>query len=127
MPEVQVVFYMEDEGTVPMTAWLEELRAQGKHRAKCIKWLTLLRNMGRDLRRPKADFLRDGIHELRVQLGFENYRMPYFFYGRHRVVVTHGISKHTDEVPPEEIDKAVKRKDKYESNPELHTFYWEGA
>jgi hypothetical protein len=57
VPLVRVLFYMEDDGTVPMTRWLEDLRSQPKHRAKCIKWLTLLRDFGHDLRRPKADFL----------------------------------------------------------------------
>jgi phage-related protein len=108
-----------------MMAWLKNLRTQPKHRAKCIKWLTLLRDHGYDLKRPKADFLRNGIHELRVKFGFENYRMLYFFYGRDHAIVTHGITKHTEEVPPEEINKAVKLKQKYESDPEIHTHYWE--
>lgn len=126
MPPIQVVFYVEDDGTVPMRVWLDHLWSQPKHRAKCIRWLTLLRDRGHDLRRPKADYLREGIHELRVQFGFENYRMLYFFHGRDQAVVTHGISKHTNEVPPEEIDKALTCKKKYESNSESHAFDWEG-
>jgi len=125
LPPVQVVFYMEDDGTVPMTEWLEGLRTQPKHRAKCVKWLTLLRDHGHDLRRPKADLLRGGIHELRVKFSFENYRMLYFFHGRDRAVVTHGITKHADEVSPEEIDKALKLKRKYENDPASHTHDWE--
>lgn len=127
MPRIRVIFYKEDDGTVPLADWLEDLRSQPKHRAKCINWLTLLRDQGRNLRRPKADFLRDGIHELRVKFGFGNYRMLYFFHGRELAIVTHGIVKRTAEAPPQEIDKALKLKTKYESDPESHTFYWEGA
>jgi phage-related protein len=125
LPPVQVVFYMDDDGTVPMIEWLENLWSQPKHRAKCIKWLTLLRDQGHELRRPKADLLRDGIYELRVRLGFENYRMLYFFFGRGSAVVTHGIIKHTDEVPAGEIDKSLKLKRKFENDPTLHTHDWE--
>lgn len=125
MPPVQVVFYVDDDGTVPITEWLEGLWQQPKHRAKCIKWLTSLRDLGQDPRRPKADFLRDGIYELRVNFSFENYRMLYFFYGRRTAVVTHGITKHADEIPAQEIDKALNWKRKYEKDPASHTHDWE--
>ncbi len=108
-----------------MAQWLESLRTQPKHRTKCIKYLALLRDRGYDLRRPHADLLRDGIRELRVQFSFENYRMLYFFYGRDLAVLTHGITKHQDETPPGEIDKAVRLSIEYGRDPESHTFYWE--
>jgi phage-related protein len=126
LPPVRVVFYQEEDGAVPVMAWLEALRSQPKHRAKCIKWLILLKEHGHDLRRPKADFLRNGIHELRVKFSFENYRLLYFFHGGDTAVVTHGITKHTDQVSPEDIDKALQLKKIYESDPESHAFYWEG-
>jgi len=116
---------MEDDGTVPVREWLEGLRRQPKHRAKCIKWLTLLRDQGYDLRRPKADVLREGIHELRVRFSFENYRLLYFFFGRNTIVVTHGVTKHSDETPPEEIDRALGSKRKYENDPDSHRYDWE--
>ena len=43
-----------------------------------IRWLALF---GHELRRPKADFLRDGIYELRAREGRANYRVLYFFHG----------------------------------------------
>ena len=36
---------------------------------KCYLLLERLREMGHELRWPEADFLRDGIYELRVSLG----------------------------------------------------------
>lgn len=125
MPPVRVVFYREEDGTVPMVEWLESLQSQPRHRTKCIKWLILLSDHGHDLRRPIAAPLRDGIYELRVPFSFENYRMLYFFYGRERVVVTHAITKHGDKVPPREIEKAVRISTEYEKDPESQTFYWE--
>ena len=122
MPSVEVVFYMEDDGSVPLTTWLEGL--QPKHRAKCLKWIGILRSLGHDLRRPESDYLRDGIHELRVRFQSLNYRMLYFFYGNQIVVLTHGLKKEK-EVPPKEIDRAVELKEKFEADPKSHAFQWE--
>ena len=47
--------------------WFDELPA--KVQDKCYLRLERLREMGHELRRPEADFLRDGIYELRVSLG----------------------------------------------------------
>ncbi len=124
MSEVRVIVYKEkDDETAALKRWLDQLPR--KHQIKCIRWLALLRDQGHDLRRPTADDLRDGIYELRVTFGFENYRMLYFFHGRDRVVVTHGITKHSDKVPPVEIEKALSLKRMYEHEPESHTYYWE--
>lgn len=122
MPSVEVVFYMEDDGSVPLTTWLEGL--QQKHRAKCLKWIGILRSFGHDLRRPESDYLRDGIHELRVRFQSLNYRMLYFFYGNQIVVLTHGLKKEKG-VPPKEIDRAVELKEKFEADPKSHAFQWE--
>ncbi len=122
MPPVEVVFYMEDDGSVPMSNWLDGL--QPKHRAKCLKWIGILRSFGLDLRRPESDYLRDGIHELRVRVQSLNYRVLYFFYGNQVVVLTHGLKKE-EEVPPREIDRAVEQKKKFEADPQSHTFQWE--
>ena len=77
--------------------------------------------MGHELRRPEADFLRDGIYELRVGLQGLNYRILYFFHGREAVVVSHGLLKERV-VPPREIDQAVEHKKRFETDPKRHTF-----
>ena len=122
MQQVQVVFYMENDGSVPMSDWLDGL--QLKHRAKCLKWIGILRSFGHDLRRPESDYLRDGIHELRVRFQSLNYRMLYFFYGNQVVVLTHGLKKEK-EVPSKDIDRAVELKKNFEADPKTHTFQWE--
>jgi phage-related protein len=68
-----------------------------------------LSEMGHELRRPEADYLRDDIYELRTGLGSVNYRVLYFFHGRNEAVVSHGFTKEA-EVPSREIEQAIKRK-----------------
>ncbi len=122
MPQVQVIFYKEDDGTVPMVEWVEGL--QKKPREKCFEWIERLMIFGYELHRPYSDTLRDGIHELRLRYQSVNYRMLYFFYGGTAVVLTHGLTKEED-VPDREIDRAIDLKRKFEADPESHTFQWE--
>jgi len=118
MPRVEVVFYREDEQTVPMRDWLDGIPR--KAQAKCLARLGRLELMGHELRRPEADYLRDGIYELRVRMQSVNYRMLYFFHGRMAAVVSHGVLKEK-EVPPKEIDLAVRRKRLFEADPVAHS------
>jgi Gp49-like protein DUF891 len=70
------------------------------------------------LRRPEADYLRDGIYELRVRMGSVNYRILYFFAGRD---AAHALTKEA-EVPAAEIDRAIRRKDAFLRKPKAHTY-----
>jgi hypothetical protein len=47
--------------------------------------------------------------------------MLYFFYGRIAAVLAHGLIKER-EVPAREIEEAIRKKRKFEANPERHTF-----
>lgn len=49
--------------------------------------LERLGEVGHELRRPEADFLRDGIYELRVSLRGVHRRILYFFHGAVAAVV----------------------------------------
>ena len=80
---------------------------QPKALDKCTVRIERLAELGHELRRPEADFLRDGIYELRVGLQHVNYRMLYFFHGRTAAVVSHGVVKEA-EVPRREIEKAIE-------------------
>jgi phage-related protein len=118
MPKTKVVFYKEDDGTVPILDWLDSL--QKKVLDKCTVRIERLEELGHELRRPEADFLENGIYELRVGLGHVNYRVLYFFHGKTAAVLTHGLVKEA-EVPKKEIKKALERKAKFESDPKTHT------
>ena len=118
MPKIEVVFFKEDDGTVPMLDWLDSL--QSKAPDKCVVRIEGLRELGHELRRPEADFLRDGIYELRAGLRHVNYRMFYFFHGRTIAVLSHGVVKEAA-VPSREIQRALARKQKFENDPKTHT------
>jgi hypothetical protein len=79
LPPTVVVFYQEEDGAVPLLEWIDRLPA--KVRAKCLAHLKRLEDLGHELRRPEADYLRDGIHELRASLGGVHYRILYFSIG----------------------------------------------
>ena len=118
-----VVFFRDSDGSVPVKAWLENEVARTDRRAaaKLRARLNMLRTDGRDLRRPIADYLRDGIYEVRAQFGSVNYRLLYFFFGDAVAVVSSGLTKEA-KMPDREIDLAVRRKALFESDPERHTY-----
>jgi phage-related protein len=118
-PRTNVVFYREDDGTVPLLEWLDTLSRKAK--AKCRIRIDRLKELGYELRRPEADFLRNGIYELRMHLHGINYRMLYFFYGTTACVVSHGLVKER-EVPHREINRALERKSKFEASPGRHSY-----
>jgi phage-related protein len=104
---------------VPLLQWIDQLPT--KVQAKCIERIDRLGELGHDLRRPEADFLRDGIYELRAGYRGVHYRMLYFFAGQAVVVVSHGLTKERA-VPVREIDRAVKRKQLVATDFEKFTF-----
>jgi len=119
MPRVEVLYFQEDERIVPLIDWLDGVPAKAQR--KCQARLQRLEEFGHELRRPEADYLRDDIYELRASYQGIHYRMLYFFYGRTAVVVSHGVVKERN-VPPREIDLALKRKRAFEADPRKHAF-----
>ena len=85
-------------------------------------WSGRLAAFGHALRRPHADFLRDGVYELRARHGRVNYRILYFFHGRDMVVLAHALTKE-GKVPPVEIGRALERKQDFERDPAAHTHH----
>lgn len=104
---------------MPFLTWLDEIPK--KAIVKCRLKLERLRELGHELRRPEADYLRDGIYELRVSLQGMQYRMLYFFHGNIAAVVSHGIVKEA-QVPPKDIDLAIRRKQRFEQNPKHYAY-----
>lgn len=118
MPRTRVVFYREEDGTAPVLDWFDAL--PDKVKAKCLVRIERLKEHGHELRRPEADYLRDGIYELRVGYRGVTYRMLYFFHGTTAAVVSHGLVKERI-TPSIEIMKAIERKKKFEWDPKRHT------
>jgi phage-related protein len=120
MPEVRVIFFKGADAKVPIIDWLDGLEA--RDRRKCLERIERLRNLGHELDRPFAAYLRDGIYELRARSGNVNFRMLYFFHQRRAVVISHGLVKKSQKMPEKEIDRGVERKREFEQCPELHAF-----
>jgi phage-related protein len=102
-----------------MVEWLAKV-PHGAY-AKSQAYLRRLESEGHELRRPIADYLRDGIHELRPSILGVHYRILYFFYGSEAVVISHGLTKE-DKVPAAEIERAIERMARFRANPLKHTF-----
>jgi len=119
VPKSRVVLYREEDGSCPFLQWFGELPTKVQDR--CYLRLERLREKGHELRRPEADYLRDGIHELRVSVSGVHHRILYFFHGAVAAVVSHGLVKERA-VPPKEIDRAIERKQRFKVNPAKHTF-----
>jgi phage-related protein len=123
VPITSILFYQEKEGDVPVIDWLEELKKKNrKGFARCVARIRLLNSTGHELRRPAADYLRDGIYELRAKDINTQYRILYFFNGKDIAILNHSIIKKTSAVSKKDIEIAIKRKKKFEQNPKEHTY-----
>ena len=123
MPEINVVFYKEADGSVPVRLYLSSLPTKAED--KCVRMIERLKILGREIRRPEADYLRDHIYELRTQLRSVQYRLLYFFHGIEAndtltAVISHGVIKEK-RVPPKEIEQAITRRRTFLDNPQRYT------
>ena len=60
-----------------------------------------------------AKLLEDGIFELRAQQSSNVTRVLYFFYVENKIILTNGFVKKTPKTPPEEIERAKRRRAEY--------------
>jgi phage-related protein len=116
---ITIVFFRDADGSTPFLDWFDCLPERAK--VQCRARLELLAEQGHQLRRPAADYLRDGIYELRAKADRVQYRMLYFFHRRVAVVISHGITKQESSVPPIEIRRAQRRKQAFDADPQRHT------
>lgn len=113
------VFFYGNRGSSPLLDWLRSIPERAY--AKGIARIDRLKSLGHELRRPEADYLRDGIYELRWRLGRVNYRILYFFHDRDTLVLVHGLTKEA-EIRNNDIALAITRKTAYYKNPEEHAY-----
>jgi len=67
-----------------------------------------------------ADYLRDGLYELRVRVRRQNHRMLFFFHGQAVAILAHGLTKE-ERVPVRDIERALRRKMLFQAGPERQT------
>ena len=122
MPPVEVVFFQEEDGSVPVRDWISQIARRDKRIAvKCQEKIERLAVLGHELRRPEADLLRDGIYELRIRWSNVNYRILYFFHGRSAAILAHSLTKER-EVPDKDIYLALERSHVFVQNPKAHSY-----
>jgi phage-related protein len=126
MPQTEILVFREAPGgDTPLLIWLETLKkTERKAYVKCLAFIETLGREGYTLQRPTAAPLRNGIHELRPTRRSVNYRILYFFCGKSIACLSHGITKES-EVPPDEIDLAISRKELVAKNKDRYTRDWE--
>jgi len=126
LPETPVFFFWDDEGSAPAFEALQAMLRQGKRKelAKCLVRIARLAEKGHELRRPEADFLRDGIHELRATHRRQHYRILYFFHGA-EAILSHLVVKERA-IPQREIERAIMNREKFTADPGKHTFHGMG-
>ncbi len=123
MPATKVIFFQVSKDNSPIVEWLRNLRKKDpKGFVNCLARVNQLEMYGHELRRPAADYLRDGIYELRAKHRKVQYRLLYFFHGLNVAVIDHGFIKEQSAVPEIDIERALERKKKFEDNPAEHTF-----
>lgn len=113
----ELEFFEKDNAQCPT---LEFVREQpSKDQVLIERGFNLLAEYGNTLRRPHADYLEDGLWELRVRVIKKQYRFIFFYHQRQIIVVTHGFLKKESAVPPKEIKQAQTYRDIYMSRMEL--------
>jgi hypothetical protein len=117
VPQTRLLMFREADGSVPLTDWLDRLPA--KVRTKCVARIERLELFGHELRRPEADLLRDGIHELRIGFQGIHYRILYFFHGE-AAILCQGLAKERA-VPRREIHGAIRMRAQYISDPDRYS------
>jgi len=107
-----VEFYKTEKDDSPIVDFLDGLDI--KMRAKALKEIDLLRELGQVIREPYSKHIQDGIYELRIKLASNISRMFYFFYVDNRIIITNGFIKKTQKTPKGEIERAARYKADYE-------------
>ncbi|MBF0523443.1 MAG: type II toxin-antitoxin system RelE/ParE family toxin [Candidatus Omnitrophica bacterium] len=105
----RIYFFVDERGNCPVEQALKELSE--KEDMKVRAYLKILKECGHTLHRPIADYLGNGIYELRPQ----NHRVFYFFFLKDSVVLLHVIRKKTDRIPSGDLALCIKRKKEVET------------
>ena len=108
-------FYETENKKKPVLEFLNSLSK--KMRAKAYREIKILEKYGVYLREPYAKPIQGaknkGLFELRIKFASDITRIFYFTYHSNTFVLLHGFVKKTDEIPPNEIEKARNRMKDY--------------
>ena len=105
---VSIYYYIDDRGCNPVKEFIHTLPEN--EQAKVYAYLRELKKEGNNLRRPMADYLGEGIYELRPK----DNRIFYLFYLKSNAVLVHAIKKRTKKITRRDMQLCLKRKKQIE-------------
>ena len=108
-----VYYFVDERGNRPVREFIFLLPV--KERAKIRAYIEELKQQGHNLRRPMADYIGEGIYELRPK----DNRIFYFFFLRESAVLLHAIRKKTKKIPDSDFQLCLKRKILTEKNRQV--------
>ena len=108
-----IYYFIDERGHSPVKEFIDSLT--GNEQAKIFAYIIELKNQGHNLRRPIADYLGNGIYELRPR----DNRIFYFFFLKDNVVLIHAIKKKTKKISQEDLNLCIKRKSKVEKYKQI--------
>ncbi len=108
--------FIDERGDRPVKDFIQTLSL--KEQTKVRAYLHELIERGHNLRRPMADYLGEGIYELRPR----HNRIFYFFFLRDHAVLLHAIRKKTDQIPLGDLELCQKRKKQVETVGNIEEF-----
>lgn len=108
----EVEFYVAKDNEIPIQGFLDKL--DRKMRAKALRDILLLKELGTSMREPYSKHIKDGVFELRIKFASDISRIFYFFFVNNRIILTNGFIKKTNKTPSREIEKALKYKADFE-------------
>jgi len=121
LPPVRIVYFKDARGGLPVLEWLRTVRFRDPRLYSRAEFLIQrLAAEGYAMRRPYAEYLGQGLYELRFHSGRVQIRILYFFHGREAVVLSSVLRKE-DRIPPIELGRAALRKREFESSPGEHS------
>jgi phage-related protein len=103
-----IYFFVDARGNSPVREFINSLPLN--EQTKIAAYLDELKNQGHNLRRPMADYIDEGIYELRPG----HNRFFYFFFLRENAVILHALRKKTDKIPSNDLGLCLKRKKEFE-------------
>lgn len=105
-------YYETDQGLMPAKEFIDSLD-EGMQ-VKVFRTISLLKEFGNKLREPHSSNVGNGIYELRVIESGNIARVFYFFRVGKNIILTNGIIKKTQKLPPLAIKQAEQYKKDFE-------------